>query len=196
MTRSARPVLLAGVLLGAAALLAPALARQGPGGGEGRGGFRRPPSPLLQALDKDGDGTLSEAEIAGATAALKTLDRDGDGTLSQAEMMPEFGRGGPGGPGGPGGGPGPEEIVAQMMASDRNGDGKLAKDELPRRMQPLLERADANGDGFLDRDELTAFARRRAPQPQGGPGGGRRGPGAPEGPPPVRPGTARDDARA
>lgn len=83
--------------------------RNGPfqlGGGPGG----PPMHPLMRALDTDGDGALSAAEIERAPAALKTLDRDGDGALSRDELrppMPPGGRPGPGGPGGPPGRPGP-----------------------------------------------------------------------------------------
>jgi hypothetical protein len=75
------------------------VAFEGPEGGP-------PPHPLMIALDKDRDGTLSKQEIADAPKALLSLDRDGDGTLSRDELRP------PGGPAGgrgprPGGRPGP-----------------------------------------------------------------------------------------
>jgi len=160
--------------------------RQGPGAGpgpegrEGRFGRGMPPMPVMQALDTDGDGELSAKEIENATAALKTLDKDNNGKLTSDEIRPAFGGfggRGPGGPGGPGGGLGsPEDLVNRMMAFDKNSDGKLAKDELPERMQNIMDRADANKDGFLDKAELTAYATqqlRNAP--------GREGPGRPEG---------------
>jgi hypothetical protein len=37
--------------------------------------------PIFAALDTDGDGILSEEEIANATASLKKLDKNGDGKL-------------------------------------------------------------------------------------------------------------------
>lgn len=65
-----------------------------------QGGFPGgpPPFPLLQALDKDHDGTLSAKEIAGAAAALKTLDKNRDGKLTRDEMLPPPPPGGFGGP--------------------------------------------------------------------------------------------------
>jgi hypothetical protein len=75
------------------------VAFEGPGGGP-------PPHPLMIALDRDRDGTLSRDEIAGAAKALKALDADGDGTLSRDELRPPGGRGGRGPR--PGFGPGSE----------------------------------------------------------------------------------------
>ena len=71
-------------------------ARQGGGGGRGgRGGPM--PDPLVRVLDLDRDGSLSSAEIASATAALKALDGNGDGQLSPEEFRPAPGRRGEGG---------------------------------------------------------------------------------------------------
>jgi len=149
------------------------------GGGSGFGG-RRPLNPVLLVLDKDRNGTLSSEEIAGASAALKTLDKNGDGEITREEFRPT-----PGGPGGgsPGGGPG--EFITRLMENDKNKDGKLSKEELPERMQRVLERADTSGDGALDKAELDAMAKRftAGRGGQGGPGGERPGSGRPGGGP-------------
>jgi len=171
----------------------------GPGGGgpqDGRGFRGMFPNPLVAAIDKNGDGELSEEEIDGAIIALKTLDRNRDRRLDASELRPnmegmpgQFGRGGMMGGGGfPGaggfmmGGPegerggnqgGPGAMLERMLAMDRNGDGKLSADELPERMKPMLERADSNKDGFLDRGELQAMASQRQQPGPGGPEGGR-----------------------
>lgn len=67
-------------------------------------------SPVMQALDTNGDGELSAEELAAAGQSLQKLDKNNDGKLSREELRPTPpGRGGPGGPGGfdgPGG-PGP-----------------------------------------------------------------------------------------
>jgi len=47
-----------------------------------------PPDPVLQALDTDGDGIISAAEIAAAPQSLKTLDKNGDGQLGPGEYNP------------------------------------------------------------------------------------------------------------
>jgi hypothetical protein len=154
-----------------------------PGGRPGGGGFsgRRPQNPVLLVLDKDRNGTLSSEEIAGASAALKTLDKNGDGQITREEFRPT--QGGQGG-GAPGGG-GPGDFIARLMENDKNKDGKLSKEELPERMQRVLERADTSGDGALDKAELDAMAKRftAGRGGQGGPGGERPGGGRPGGGP-------------
>lgn len=47
---------------------------------------------------------------------------------------------------------------------DRDGDGKLARDELPPRMRRSFDRIDRDGDGSISRAELEAIGRGRAPE--------------------------------
>ena len=73
-----------------------------------------------------------------------------------------------------------DDVVERIMAFDKNKDGKVTKDELPQRMQHLIELGDTNKDGALDRDEITRLATRLAAGPGGfGVGGAIRvaGPG-------------------
>lgn len=96
--------------------------RQRPGGGPQERGMGRPGEmpkhPLMEALDTDGDGTLSAEEIRNASKSLLKLDKNKDGKITAEEMRPPGGpggrmgpggrggqRGGPGGQGGPPGGP-------------------------------------------------------------------------------------------
>lgn len=82
----------------------------GPPPGGGSGGKNHPPlPPVIAALDANHDGVIDASELAGASAALKALDKNGDGQLTQDEIRPP-GKGGPGGrPGGRGpGGPPPD----------------------------------------------------------------------------------------
>jgi hypothetical protein len=63
-----------------------------------------------------------------------------------------------------------KELVANF---DRDGDGKLQKEELPQRFQMALSLIDTNGDEVIDVAEATAFVKL-----SGGRGfGGRRGGG-------------------
>lgn len=120
--------------------------------------------PVLAALDADGDGKISKAEINNATAALKKLDKNNDGELTAEEMRPDFSamRGGPGGSGGPGrrGRP-PQEEGAQDASPERGrGPGRPDGDRGPGRpdgagdMVARMMQGDKNDDGKLDKDEL------------------------------------------
>jgi Ca2+-binding EF-hand superfamily protein len=42
----------------------------------------------MEALDANHDGVIDENEIANASAALKALDKNGDGKLTQDELRP------------------------------------------------------------------------------------------------------------
>jgi Ca2+-binding EF-hand superfamily protein len=169
------------VLMLAAGMSPVGLAHAQDGGrGPGRGGF---PNPLVNALDGDHDGIISAAEIQNAPAALRTLDKNGDGQLTMDELRPAFpGRGRGEGreerrDAGPAAG-GPDDMVQTLMAFDKNKDGKISKDELPERMQGLLDRGDTNHDGFLTPDEIRKLAASQPtpsddPEERGGRGEGR-----------------------
>lgn len=80
---------------------------QPPGERGGPDGFRPPTSPLMEALDRNGDHRISAEELAAAVESLTGLDRNGDGELSMEEVMPprpnadRAGRPGPGRDDGP-----------------------------------------------------------------------------------------------
>ena len=143
-------------------VVASSIALAQPGGGA-------PPSQLANAIDSDHDRTISGAEIKGAARALASLDKNHDGSLSEEELRPAFG----GGPGAGGGAA--SELVKSLMAFDADSDGKLAKSEVPERMQGLFTRGDKNGDGVLSADELQALAGAQQQQARSQ-DGERRGP--------------------
>jgi hypothetical protein len=74
-----------------------------------------------------------------------------------------------------GGGLTADAIVDRIMSFDKNNTGKVTKDDLPERLQYLIEQGDTNKDGALDREEIRALAEKLA---QGGPpdGFGKGGP--------------------
>jgi len=172
--------------------------RDGPGGPRGGFGGPRFQLPIMQALDPDGDGNLSEKEIKKAVAAIKTLDKDKSGTVTADELMPNFGGGpggfgpGPGGLGGPGGfappgGPGGAGGGAGGAAGGAGGaaggaGGFRFGPPKPEEMVNRVMEFDADKDGKLSKDELTKWAEsfgrafggggRPGPGGQGGPGGG------------------------
>lgn len=153
-----------------------------PQGGPGRG-MRRPPPPLIAALDANHDGVIDADEIANAPAVLKALDKNNTGKLTMMDLMgPPPRRGGPGqggpgdgqgpgGPGGPGQGPGgpggdqgpgagpdgaPPQGPPQGVANDAAGNGPGGPGRGNRRPMPLIFAAlDTNHDGVIDASEMA-----------------------------------------
>ena len=75
-----------------------ASAQPGPGPG-----FGPPTPPVVEAIDKDKNGSISPAELADSPTALRKLDKNNDGQIAGAELLPDFGSGGRRGGGGRGG---------------------------------------------------------------------------------------------
>lgn len=69
----------------------------------------------------------------------------------------------------------------QFDELDKNGDGKISKDEFPERMQRIFDRLDTNGDGVIDEEELEAFGAGRGGGDRGGRGGRGGGSGGQRG---------------
>jgi spore coat protein CotH len=135
-----------------------------------------PPLPVLQAIDKNGDGEVSAEELAAAPAALRSLDKNADGKLEGAEIVPDFGFGPPefaGGPGGfgfggPGGPGGPAANRALVDKFDKDGDGRLNTEE----RAAAQANAGTGGGGF-------GGGRGGGPGGRGGGPGGQREPSKP-----------------
>lgn len=101
------------------------------------------------------------------------------GNLSAGEDTP--GGGQPRRPGGegprPGGPPNPAQFIARF---DRNGDGKIDRDEAPEFLRGAFDMLDTNRDGVIDANEFQAGARQfmgRRPDRSGGPPGPSPRPG-------------------
>ena len=126
-----------------------------------RRGGERFVSPVQAVLDANNDGVISADEMAQASAALRKLDKNSDGKLIEDELRPNFDRERRANPANNDN----DELINSLMAFDENKDGKLAKAEVPERMQGIFARADANHDDILTRDELTAAAQNTATNP-------------------------------
>jgi len=158
------------------------------GGGGGRMAEMMAMMPVMKALDADGNGEISAAEISNASKMLATLDKDGDGILKSEELMPDFSQmgggrggpgGGPGGRGGPGGGPGGDRpsLADRLPEMDTNKDGKLSKDEAPEWMQGRFGSFDTDGDGFATKGEIEEAVKNWSRGDRGGYRGGGGGTG-------------------
>ena len=111
--------------------------------------------PDFATLDADGDGQITQAELAAqAEARFATIDTGSDGAVSAAELTAHMQAEA-------------ETRAAQMLARvDANGDGLIQPDE----MQPrggdmaarLFDRADTDSNGTISEAEFTAMQERMA----------------------------------
>ncbi len=167
--------------------------RRPPEGERGRGprdGNRRPSrpgGPIMALLDTNHNGVLESEEIDQAIVILRKRDRNRDGKLTSDEIgQPRDGerspmRGGdrrPEGRPAQGTRPSPEQIKERFRQADKDGDGKLSKEETSERMRGSFDRIDADGSGFIEQKELEEMVRRfqqggRGPRDGDRPGGDR-----------------------
>lgn len=132
------------------------------GGGEVYAQFLKADSDaVFKRLDANGDGKIELTELPGPIRArfeqfMENFDLNRDKTLTQEEFIKGHAllRAQAGvGPAGSSAGPGP--AAALLRALDRDGDGKLSKDEIAAASTALLA-LDKDGDGALNRRELMA----------------------------------------
>lgn len=106
-------------------------------------------SPVLRgplaALDTDGDGTVTLAEVEGARAArIAEFDQDGTPGLSleeyQALWLDNL----------------RERMVDDFQRYDNDGDGIVTAEEFGTPAANLVARADRNGDGVVDGTDQAA----------------------------------------
>ena len=112
---------------------------------------------MFNAIDQDGDGVVTKDEFKGAPMG-EIVGR----AMMQARSA--LGMGGPGGQGQAG------RRGGFLQRLDKDGDGKVALNEVPEERKKMFERMDQNADGFIDETEIKQARERMQKQ-----GGGRRG---------------------
>ena len=165
--------------------------RQRGGGGRRGGGFD------LMQYDSNSDGKVSKDEAPERMREFfDRMDPNSDGFIDAkeiADMSRRFGGGRRGGGGGgrrgqrdgaadesgsgedAGGGQSRRQF--NLMDYDKDGDGKVSKDEAPERMRSFFDRMDPNSDGFIDAKEIEDMTNRfRSAGDGAGDGDGAGGP--------------------
>lgn len=147
-------------------LTSTALADMGQHGPDGRGGALL---EIFEAIDADGDGKVTKAELAAHRAAMFTAaDTNNDRMLSADELSARH-----------------TARMAETMADrsarmidrmDNNGDGSLSADEMGKGpMEGRFARIDGDNDGAISKAEAEAAAKqmadRRGKRTQGDKGG-------------------------
>ena len=116
-------------------------------GGNGRSG-----AAFFLIFDSDGDGVISGLEIQNASQALYKLDVNGDKRLSRQELnsssqsnrsRSELERSDSS----------RRNFVSRIFDHDKDGNGKVTRNEMPDRMRELLQLGDHDKDGAISRRE-------------------------------------------
>lgn len=150
-------------------------------------------SAALKKLDRNNDGKIDSEEMRPRFGGRgpggprgRGVGRGGPGDSGGRQNPDGDARRGPPqrGPGGFGGGD-LKAMLKRIMGQDKDGDGLLSGDEIPDRMQPMVERIDQDGDGKLSIKEIEKGLSARMRQMRGGggdrPGAGRLGSDRPGG---------------
>ncbi|KAF0243034.1 MAG: hypothetical protein FD180_3605 [Planctomycetota bacterium] len=105
---------------------------------------------FMKDNDADGDGKISSDEFKGPKQLFGKADVNADGYVDRAELdaaskkLQKMAGGGGGG-----GKPGAGNVGDMVKRADKDGDGKVTREEWPGRPQ-MFDRMDKNGDGVLD----------------------------------------------
>jgi multidrug efflux pump subunit AcrA (membrane-fusion protein) len=95
------------------------------------------------------------AEKSGLPGGAESRDKSNGSGIARGE-----------GSGGKGGSQRNRDLIKEF---DKDGDGKVSRDEAPEQVQQRFDRMDTNQDGFIDRQEqAAAAARRRQREAEGG----------------------------
>ncbi|MEB8388521.1 EF-hand domain-containing protein [Rhodobacteraceae bacterium KMM 6894] len=110
--------------------------------GHGHRGGRGKMGQIMEKVDADGDGAVTQAEIDTFRASLvEGADVSGDGDISLDEfdsIYLDLTR---------------NRMVDAFQKLDEDGDGVVTQAEMDKRFGNVVERMDRNNDGKLDRDD-------------------------------------------
>lgn len=117
--------------------------------GRGRAGAKIRLQQALERFDANKDGSISQAEVDQYRAdRLKAFDTDGDGALSleeyQALWLDAMKR----------------RMVRSFQRHDSDGDGKVTAEEFTETTRHMVLRRDRNEDGVLNKDDLPRMGRK------------------------------------
>ncbi|HEX5461560.1 MAG TPA: EF-hand domain-containing protein [Steroidobacteraceae bacterium] len=99
----------------------------------------------FQAADANHDGTVTRAElIASRAGRFSKLDRNGDGYIDSDDLPKRLRRRQKAS----------DRIAALIAQFDKDGDGRISRDEFVNGPTLAFDRADTNHDGKLSPDEL------------------------------------------
>ncbi|NLO06943.1 MAG: hypothetical protein GX131_14045 [candidate division WS1 bacterium] len=129
---------------------------------------------MLDHVDADKSGTVSQDEFSGPDHAFTRLDADGDGQLTEAEVLaaaPRMQQRQDGEGGGRGARLAPAERWQQMLSTwDADESGTISREEF-RGQDHAFDRLDADANGQITEEEALAA---KAAMRQGGRGAGNR----------------------
>jgi len=135
---------------------------------------RADPAELFSRLDKNGDGTVTEDEVGEDRKSyferlVRAGDKNKDGKLTKDEFSEALAaeRKRPKATSDEKQ-PQPKQFNPEAFFDrlDRNGDGKIGKDEMPEQGREFIERLDANKDGEITKEEFRAAAAKFRPKEQ------------------------------